>query len=347
MSRTPVVVKLGGDALASPERIAAQARRLAQLAAAEPVIAVASARRGVTDHLLGLTAQVRQAAAPSGLRPNAPARAEADRVVATGEVVTAALLALALNELGLEAVSLDAREAGIISGGRFGSARIHAIAAGRIARLLGRGIIPVVTGFQGWKRGRVATLGRGGTDTSAVAIAVALRASRALFVKDAEGLMTADPKLVPSARPITTATHAFLSALTAAGARVVHADAARLAERHGLALAFHSLAGEAPATSISRDVRAEGLRAVATQLLEGERVQVTAVAGEAGAAATETDRLREALVGGGIPILEIQPAANGPRFLLAATHGVEATRLLHDIFVVRQDDASAPALRAS
>lgn len=346
MNTTPVIVKLGGDALASPERIAAQARRLAALSTREAVVAVASARRGVTDHLLGLTAQVRQAATPADRPRPAPAGgAESDRVVATGEVVTAALLALALNQLGLEAVSLDAREAGIIGSGRFGSARIHAIAAGRIARLLRRGIIPVVTGFQGWKRGRVATLGRGGTDTSAVAIAVALGASRAMFVKDAEGLMTADPKLVPEARVIGSASHAFLSALTAAGARVVHADAARLAERHALPLAFHSLSGEGATTTIGRDVAAQDLRAVATQLLDAETAQVTAVAGEPGAAAVATDALREALVSAGIEVRDIQPAANGPRFIVPARHATQATWLLHQRFVALE--SGAPTLRAS
>ncbi len=354
MRSAPVIVKLGGDALASPERIAAQARRLAQLASREPVIAVVSARRGVTDHLLGLTSQVRQATVQSVSDPaspvnryGAPGHAEADRVVATGEVVTAGLLALALNELGLESVSLDAREAGIISGGRFGSARIQAIAAGRIARLLARGIVPVVTGFQGWKRGRVATLGRGGTDTTAVAIAVALGASRAIFVKDAEGLMTADPKLVPDARPIAAASHAFLSALTGAGAQVVHQDAARLAERHGLPLAFLSLSVDAPVTIVSREARSSGLRAVATLVLGEGRAQITAIAADAAEAASTTDALRDALARAGLSPLELQPAANGPRFIVAEADAGSASRVLHDAFVLRPGEATAPALRAS
>ncbi|MDX2122143.1 MAG: aspartate kinase, partial [Gemmatimonadota bacterium] len=215
-----LVVKLGGDALASPERIAAEAGRIARLAAAGPVVAVASARRGVTDRLLGLAEEVDSAARRLGdsAAPQRPGGCtERDRVVASGEVVAASLLALALNRLGVRAVSLDAREAGIAAAGRFGGARIQRVNPRRIAQLLARGVVPVVTGFQGWRRGRVATLHRGGTDASAIAVAAALGSSRVLFVKDAEGLRTADPKLVPESRPIRHAPHHFLTALTAAG----------------------------------------------------------------------------------------------------------------------------------
>ena len=353
MSCRPVVVKLGGDALASPERIAAEAHRLARLAEREPVLAVASARRGVTDHLLGLAAQVRRAASsgPTGDRtgrPNAaPSGAEADRAVATGEVVTASLLALALNQIGVEAVSLDAREAGILGSGRFGGARIQAIASRRLERLLARGVIPVVTGFQGWKRGRVATLGRGGTDTSAVALAVALGATRVAFVKDAEGLRTADPKLIADGRPIGAAPHAFLSALTAAGAKIVHVDAARLAEQHGLTLAFHSLQNDEPVTSIFRDAPAAHLRAVATLILESGIAEITAISAEPEVAAAATESLREALIVAGLHLQDIQPAANGPRFIVAAQDSVTATRIVHAAFVLHHGEGAAPALRAS
>jgi aspartate kinase len=353
MSCRPIVVKLGGDALASPERIAAEAHRLARWAERDPVVAVASARRGVTDHLLGLATEVRRAASSgvsgvrAGLTRPGTSHAEADRAVATGEIVTASLLALALNQIGVEAVSLDAREAGILGTGRFGGARIQAIASRRLERLLARGVIPVVTGFQGWKRGRVATLGRGGTDTSAVALAVALRATRAAFVKDADGLRTADPKLVTDGLPIGAAPHAFLSALTAAGARIVHVDAARLAEQHGLPLSFHSLQSDEPATSIFREAPSAHLRAVATLVLENGIAEVTAVSAEPGEAASATETLRDALIAAGIALRDIQPAANGPRFIVAAGDGVAATRIVHTAFVLNCGTGAATALRAS
>jgi aspartate kinase len=261
--------------------------------------------------------------------------------------VTASLLALALNQIGVEAVSLDAREAGILGSGRFGGARIHTIAGQRLERLLKRGVIPVVTGFQGWKRGRVATLGRGGTDTSAVALAVALRATRAAFVKDADGLRTADPKLVSDGLPISAAPHAFLSALTAAGAKIVHVDAARLAEQHGLPLTFHSLQSDEPATSVYREAPFAYMRAVATLVLENGIAEITAISAEPGDAAEATESLREALIAAGVVPRDIQPAANGPRFLVAAADSVAATRIVHAAFVLRHGTGSAPALRAS
>ena len=335
-----VIVKLGGDAVASPERIAEEARRLARLAAVGPVVAVTSARRGVTDHLLELVRGVRREIGDSDLvRPSGSA--EADRAVATGEVVTAALLALALNRLGLESVSLDSREAGVRAAGTFGAARIRRISTRRITRLLAQGIVPVVTGFQGWQRGRVATLGRGGTDTSAVALAVALGAGRAIFVKDTDGLRTADPKLVPDSRRLHAVTHGFLSALTAAGARIVHPDAAKLAELHGLPLEFHALGAETAATIVARGAASAELRAVATLVLGDGAAQVTAVAGLADEAARETERLRESIVASGVEIHDIQPAANGPRFLVPADQAAAATVALHEAFVPR-----APANRS-
>lgn len=342
MPLSPLVVKLGGDALASPERIATEARRLARLARAEPTLAVTSARRGVTDHLLGLVEGVRRAVGDSS-----GAHAEADRAVAAGEIVTASLLALALNDLGVRAVSLDAREAGIRATGAFGAARIQAIAAGRLSRLLARGILPVVTGFQGWRRSRVATLGRGGTDTSAVALAVGLGASRALFVKDADGLRTADPRLVPDSRPIREAPHAFLTALAGAGARVVHRDAARLAEQHGLPLELFALGGSSPATVVRADVNGKELRAVATQQLDQDTAEVTVVAGSPDWSGVSAESLREALAATGVEIRGGQSTDHGSTFLVDSHQAIAATRIAHEVFVHGRNNRAAPARRAS
>ena len=327
MPDRPVVVKLGGDALASPEHILAAARRIRRLAVEGPVVAVVSARRGVTDHLLGLVREVRVATGGS-TRPHP----EADRAVATGEVVSAALLALALDELGIRAVSLDAREAGVLGAGSFGQARIRKIETGRILRRLARGELPVITGFQGWRRGRVATLGRGGTDTSAVALAAALGSPRLVFVKDAQGLRTADPKLVTDAQPIPFASHAFLTALTAAGARVVQPDAAWLAEEEGLTLEFVSLSGETSETRISPDAPPCGLRAVATRIT-GDAAEITAIATGATVPHGTWEQIRDALRTAHVVLLAVQPAADGRRFLVPAGQAGEATRVIHATFV--------------
>ena len=330
MSRQPVIVKLGGDALASPERIAAAARRVQHRAAAGPVVAVASARRGVTDHLLGLVDEVRSAAGGSS-RPVS----EADRAVAAGEVVAASLLALALQQLGVPGVSLDAREAGLRSVGRAGHAHIGAVATRRLTRLLERGAVPVVTGFQGWNRGRVVTLGRGATDVTAVALAAALEADHAEFVKDAQGLRTADPKLVPEARVIREAPHAFLSALAAAGARVIHPEAARLAESRELALEFHALEGDGPLTRVSPIPPRESLRAVATGPTDGVMVRLAVLSStplEDPLRLTEV--LHRALRAESIPVIEVDPEVRQVSLTVPAVFAVQATRIVHSIFVL-------------
>jgi aspartokinase len=237
---TPLVVKFGGDALATPERIAVAARRAAARRAGRPVVAVASARRGVTDHLLGLVEQVREVL---GIEEDSPAagRAAADRAVASGELVAASLLAVALADLGVPAVVLDAREAGLGSDGQAGGATLTRLRSGRLLRLLDRGVTPVVTGFQGWHRGRITTLGRGGSDITAVALAAALDAEACELVKDPGALHTADPRLVPEAQPLRRATHRFVSEIALAGARVIHHAAATRAERDGVPLRFTSL----------------------------------------------------------------------------------------------------------
>ena len=244
----PLVVKLGGDALASPERIVAAARRLAERRRTAPVVAVASARRGVTDHLLGLVEQVRDSALTGA---TASGLAAADRAAAAGEIVAASLLVLALDGLGIPAVALDAREAGLTSTRHSGRARLTAVKPARIQMLLDRGVVPVVAGFQGWHRGRVTTLGRGGSDTTAVALASALGAAECELVKEAGGVLTADPKLVPEAERIAVASHRFLSELASTGARVIHHPAAVWAEREGLPLRFTAIAGAEWSTEVT------------------------------------------------------------------------------------------------
>lgn len=257
--RSPLVVKFGGDALATPERIAAAARRAASRRTGGPVVAVASARRGVTDHLLGLVEQVREAIGAEA-DSSAAGRIAADRAVASGELVAASLLAVALADLGVPSLVLDAREAGLGSDGHAGGATLTTLQSRRLLRLLERGITPVVTGFQGWHRGRITTLGRGGSDITAVALAAALEAEACELVKDPGALHTADPRLVPEAQPLRGATHRFVSEIALAGARVIHHAAATRAERDAVALRFTSLHADGepstvvnlPATAIER-----------------------------------------------------------------------------------------------
>ena len=340
----PVVVKLGGDALASTERIVAQARRLALWARSGPVVAVASARRGVTDHLLGLVREVR---AGAGAAAAVEGHAEADRAVTTGEVVTASLLALALEDLGVPAVSLDAREAGLAGTGTVGHARIRRVNAARLERELARGVVPVVTGFQGWRGGRVLTLGRGGTDSSAVALSVALGGSRCVLVKEAAGFRTADPRVVPTSRLIDRAPHSFLTALTTAGISVLQAEAAALAERHGVTLEFVTLSDDRPQSIVQAGVADTGLRAVAAQAVGRDAVAISAVGPEGHAADQVLDRIGTALQQGGIGPVQLEATARGVRAVVPAREATLAARIVHAVFVESIDAPALAVRRAS
>ncbi|HXG45966.1 MAG TPA: hypothetical protein VNJ71_14535 [Gemmatimonadales bacterium] len=337
MTRPLIVIKLGGDALATAERIAAQAGRLARRARTERVVAVASARRGVTDHLVTLVERVQHAVgAVPGSHP------EADRAIAAGEVVSASLLSLALEGLGCRAVSLDAREAGLSSDGRFGTARLTAVDPAPIRRLLDQGVIPVVTGFQGWYEGRVTTLPRGGSDCTAVSLAISLGAERCDLVKESGGLYTADPRLVPEARPLRSATHQFLTALAEAGAQVMQPEAAMLAEQAGLPLWFLPLDHDEPVSAVSAAAGNGLLRGVAVRRLSDGVSAVTAVAAQP-VAPREWDRLTAELAAARLEAREVRPAPARCTFRLPADTAARAARLIHAAFVGEPHACAEPA----
>jgi aspartate kinase len=248
MSAGPLVLKLGGDALATPELIAAAARRIVAERQAAPLVVVTSARRGVTDHLIALAEAV--TAATGG--HDEPVLG-AERAIATGEIVTAALLAAALERLGLRARALDAREAGLEGGGPPTAARLRRIRRGPLRRLLAEGVTPVVAGFQVAERGTIRLLGRGGSDLTAVAIAVAHGAPHCAFFKR-HGLRLADPRQHPDARVAGAINHAALDALLADCGQLLHAGAARLAARHRLPLRFVTFPGDGPESWVATEI---------------------------------------------------------------------------------------------
>lgn len=243
-----IVIKLGGDAVANPEQIAAAARRIATERATRQVVVVVSARRGVTDQLLALVSAVARHSSGQSTAP-IPRTAEADRAVASGEIVAASLVALALEQLGLAARALDAREAGLEGNGRSGGSRITRIRTGRLRTLLDRGVIPVVAGFQTHHNGELAVLARGGSDVTAVAIAAALHADECVLLKRA-GLRDADPVRHPEARHIGVAGYDRLGELLDQGCRVLAVDAARLARRYRVPLTFVPFPEEGPSSWI-------------------------------------------------------------------------------------------------
>jgi aspartate kinase len=341
----PLVVKFGGDALATPERIAAAARRLAARRRTRPVVAVASARRGITDHLLGLVHQVREATGGTGDAFRAsPA---SDRAVASGELVSAALLAVALGEMDIPAIVLDAREAGLASDGRAGAATLTGVRPARVERLLARGVTPVVTGFQGWHRGRLTTLGRGGSDLTAVALATALRAEACELVKDPGALHTADPRVVPDARPIRRAAHRFVTELALAGARVIHHGAAAWAEQAGIPLRFTSLHADGePATDVGLAFELEPGHALVLGSGAVEQPSVATVSlvsadpdGAGPRAAADA-----ALVRAGARVLRTQRRPHAMSFVVPAEDGAGLLQALHA--VIGEVAETDPAVRS-
>jgi aspartate kinase len=227
-----LVIKLGGTSLGSAARIRLAARRLrAHARAGRRVVAVVSAAGGATDRI------ARMLAAVSAGRPHPR---EADRALATGEDLSAPLLASALAALGIPARSLRGGEAGVRVEGGFCGGRIARIDPAPLRTLLEAGVVPVVSGFQGARAdGETVTLGRGASDLSAVAIAAALGAAECHIVTDVAGVFDRDPRVDAAARLLARLTHGELLRLSVDGARVVHPEAAREAQRSAVPLRIH------------------------------------------------------------------------------------------------------------
>jgi aspartate kinase len=236
------VQKYGGSSLADVSRLRNVAARVADCHRAGPAtVVVVSARGDTTDDLL---------AAAGGVGGVQPGR-ELDQLLVTGENASAALLALALRERGVPAVSLTAGQAGITAAGRHGAGIIAAIDGRRILHHLAAGAVVVVTGFQGVAaNGDVLTLGRGGSDTSAVAIAVALGARCCEIYTDVEGIYSADPRVVPGARLLTAVDVGVMAEMAFAGAHVLHPRAVELAAVRHMDLVVRSSLTRTPGTAI-------------------------------------------------------------------------------------------------
>jgi aspartate kinase len=215
-----IVQKYGGTSVAGPDRLKAVARRVAgACASGDQVVVVVSAMGDTTDHLLELAHRV---------SPQPPER-EMDMLLATGEIVSSTLLAMALNDLGCPALSLTGAQAGIWTDASHRKARILVVEAHRLLKEMEAGRVVVVAGFQGITREmEVTTLGRGGSDTTAVALAAGLKAGRCEIYTDVEGVYTADPRLVPEARTLVEVGYEEMLELAAHGAKVIHPRAVEL-----------------------------------------------------------------------------------------------------------------------
>ena len=240
-----IVQKYGGTSVGSVARIHAVAAQIAALAGeGHQVAVVVSAMGDSTDRLIELAREV---------CPDPDAR-ELDALLATGEMVSTALLAMALKQCGREARSYNALQLPIATVGPAGRARIHSVECAALKEDLAAGTVPVVAGFQGRAaNGDITTIGRGGSDTTAVALAVVLGADECQILTDVDGVYTTDPRMVPEARRLPRVSFEEMLELAGQGSRVLHLRSVEFAARHGMKLRVLSSFEPGPGTLICEE----------------------------------------------------------------------------------------------
>jgi aspartate kinase len=273
-----IVQKYGGSSVADPESIKRVAKRIVETRkAGNEVVVAVSAMGDTTDELIDLAHEVTPIPEPR----------ELDMLLTAGERISLALLAMAITSMGYEARSYTGSQAGMITDARHGAARIVDVTPGRIREGLDDGAIVIVAGFQGFSRESrdITTLGRGGSDTTAVALAAALEASVCEIYTDVDGVFTSDPRVVPLARKIDYITSEEMLELAAAGAKVLHIRAVEYARRHGVTLHVRSSFSGGEGTYVlneTSDDYAERLAALQSKLEKrGSKVEEPIIAGVA------------------------------------------------------------------
>lgn len=237
-----IVQKFGGSSLADPARIKRAARRLIHtVEQGHQTVAVVSAQGDTTDHLLSAVAGI----------TSAPSERELDAYLSAGELLSAGLMSMAIEKLGHSAVSLAGWQAGLLTDSVHGNARVLGLHNDRIRKELQSGKIVVVAGFQGIDAaGNVTTLGRGGSDTTAVALAAFLGADRCLIYTDVDGIYDRDPRIFPDAVRFDTIDYASMLRLAKDGAQVLHDRAVELAQEKGVTVQVLSSFRPGPGTLV-------------------------------------------------------------------------------------------------
>ena len=242
-----IVAKFGGSSVADAAGILRVAKRIADTKrAGNEVVVVVSAMGDTTDDLIDLAKQV---------SPNPPGR-ELDMLLTAGERISMAVLAMAINDLGFEARSYTGSQAGLITDSTHGKARIVDVTPGRIQEALRENAIPIVAGFQGVSQDTkdITTLGRGGSDLTAVALAAALYADVCEIYTDVDGIFSADPRIVPRARQVPRITYDEMMELAAAGAKVLHLRCVEYAKRFDLPIHVRSSFSDKEGTFVIADL---------------------------------------------------------------------------------------------
>ena len=277
-----VVQKYGGSSLENADRIKRVAERIvATKKAGNDVVAVCSAMGDTTDELLDLANEV---------NPVPPER-EMDMLLTAGERISNALVAMAISAQGAEAWSFTGSQAGVLTTAAHGNARIINVTPDRVSQALERGYVALVAGFQGVAQStkNVTTLGRGGTDLTAVALAAALNADICEIYSDVDGVYTADPRIVPNARRLPKVPYEEMLELAASGAKILYLRSVEYARRYGVALHVRSSYSNKPGTIVSGSVEEipveQALITGVTHDRSEAKITVTGVPDHAGVAA--------------------------------------------------------------
>jgi aspartate kinase len=281
-------MKFGGTSVADAERLKAAARRIVgQRESGKQVVAVLSARGQTTDELIEMAQEV---------SPDPDPR-EMDMLLSTGERMSCALCAMAINDLGHRAISLTGSQAGIVTDTSHTRARILDVRAMRIQEALDEDLIVLVAGFQGVSTSRdVTTLGRGGSDTTAVAVAAAIGAEVCEIYTDVAGVFSADPRLVPDARKLTQVSFEEMLEMAASGAKVLQLRSVEYARTHGVRIHCRSSFDPGPGTFVlgENETMEHPLITAVTHSTEEARITLIGVPDRPGAAAAIFTALADA-----------------------------------------------------
>jgi aspartate kinase len=242
-----IVQKYGGTSVGNPERIRNAASRVAEWSReGHQLVVVVSAMSGVTDSLIKLAREV---------TPH-PSEREMDMLLATGEQTTIALMSMALEHMGIPAVSLTGAQAGIVTDGVHTKAKIANITPGAVKKFLAAGKVVIVAGFQGQTmEGQITTLGRGGSDLTAIALAAVLKADCCQIYTDVDGVYTADPRVVPDARKMSEISYDEMLEMASSGSKVMQARSVEFAKKFGVVFEVRSSFNKNPGTIVKEETQ--------------------------------------------------------------------------------------------
>lgn len=318
--KSVVVQKYGGTSVADPDRIRAVADRVRDTrAAGHDLVVVVSAMGETTDGLLALAEQVTRQPPPR----------EMDMLLTAGERITMALLAMALSDRGIDAVSYTGSQAGILTDSSHGGARITRITGERVMESLDQGKVVIVAGFQGVdpQRREVTTLGRGGSDTTAVALAATLGAEACEILTDVDGVYTADPRVVPHARKLDEISYRDMLALAEAGAGVLMPQSVEHAMAHRVSVHVRSSLTAEAGTWLRPDADPRPLAGIAHRVLDDGSGVLTVVGADAAAA---TRRVVKALEETGMEVIPLEEGKNTASLGIPPLRIEAALHLAHD-----------------